>query len=155
MYQASLAPTYYHRWHSPVNGIIEDIYEIEGTYYYDQSQFEELYNHGASGPGESFLATVAHRKVVIIRAINKRIGKIALVFVGMMEVSSCVHTAQIGDRVKKGDEIGHFEFGGSTHAIIFQKKANLKFSEGLYQTDENGDLKSVKHKVHSFLAQVV
>jgi phosphatidylserine decarboxylase len=101
------------------------------------------------------LATVAHRKVLVIRADNKRIGKIALVFVGMMEVSSCVHTVKIGDRVRKGDEIGHFEFGGSTHAIIFQKKAKLKFSEGLYQADENGNLKSIKHNVHSFLAQLL
>lgn len=52
VYQASLAPTYYHRWHAPIDGIIEDIYQIEGTYYFDQSQFEELYDHGASGPGE-------------------------------------------------------------------------------------------------------
>jgi phosphatidylserine decarboxylase len=39
VYQAFLSALYYHRWHSPVDGVIEDIYAIDGTYYLDQSQF--------------------------------------------------------------------------------------------------------------------
>ena len=39
VYQAFLSALYYHRWHSPVNGVIEDIYAIDGTYYLDQSEF--------------------------------------------------------------------------------------------------------------------
>jgi len=35
--------------------------------------------------------------------------------------------------VKKGQQIGYFMFGGSSHAIVFEKKANLKFkTDGLY-----------------------
>lgn len=39
VYQAFLSALNYHRWHSPVDGMIEDIYNIEGTYLFDQSQF--------------------------------------------------------------------------------------------------------------------
>lgn len=39
IYQAFLSALFYHRWHSPVDGVIEDVYGIDGTYYLDQSQF--------------------------------------------------------------------------------------------------------------------
>jgi phosphatidylserine decarboxylase len=39
VYQAFLSALFYHRWHAPVSGVIEDIYAIPGTYYLDQSQF--------------------------------------------------------------------------------------------------------------------
>lgn len=39
VYQAFLSALFYHRWHAPVSGVIEDIYGIDGTYYLDQSQF--------------------------------------------------------------------------------------------------------------------
>lgn len=39
IYQAFLGALDYHRWHSPVSGTIETIYQIPGTYYLDQSQF--------------------------------------------------------------------------------------------------------------------
>jgi phosphatidylserine decarboxylase len=63
--------------------------------------------------------------VVVINADNKHIGKIAIIYIGMAEVSSCVTTVNIGDHVTKGQEIGHFEFGGSSHTVIFEKKAKL------------------------------
>jgi phosphatidylserine decarboxylase len=84
----------------------------------DQSQFIP-YDEGSPNNSESFLSSVAARKVVVIKAANPHIGKIAIIYIGMAEVSSCVTTVKIGDPVHKGDEIGHFEFGGSSHAIIF------------------------------------
>lgn len=154
VYQAFLSALFYHRWHSPVDGVIEDIYEIPGTYYLDQSQFIP-YDEGSPNNSESFLSAVAARKVVVTNASNPRIGKIAIIFIGMAEVSSCVTTVNIGDQVAKGQEIGHFEFGGSSHAIIFEKKANLRFSSNLYEKDKNGELQGVRQDLHSFLAELV
>jgi phosphatidylserine decarboxylase len=48
------------------------------------------------------LTALAVRKVIIIRSNNKKIGKVAIIFVGMAEVSSCVSIVKIGDKVKKG-----------------------------------------------------
>jgi phosphatidylserine decarboxylase len=131
VYQAFLSALYYHRWHSPLDGTIEDIYSIPGTYYLDQSQYIPYYE-GSPNNSESFLSAVAARKVVVINAANHHIGKIAIIYIGMAEVSSCVTTVNVGDTVKKGQEIGHFEFGGSSHAIIFEKKAKLKFAKDFY-----------------------
>ncbi len=99
----------------------------------DQSQFIP-YDQGSPNDSESFLTAVAARKVILIKADNPKIGKVAIIYVGMAEVSSCVNTVKIGDKVKKGDQLGYFMFGGSSHAIIFEKKVKLVFKEesGLY-----------------------
>ncbi|KAK0611468.1 hypothetical protein B0T14DRAFT_530446 [Immersiella caudata] len=45
----------------------------------------------------------------------------AFIGVGMDEVSTCEITVKEGQRVKKGDEIGMFHFGGSSHCLMFRK----------------------------------
>ncbi len=101
VYQAYLSAASYHRWHAPVEGVIADIYLIPGTYYLNQSQF---FSFDPDTPfySEPYLSAVSTRKVVVIEAANKSIGKIAIVYIGMGEVSSCVTTVEIGDKVKQG-----------------------------------------------------
>jgi len=45
----------------------------------------------------------------------------------MAEVSTCEVTVEKGDTVKKGDQLGMFHFGGSTHALLFRKGVNVIF----------------------------
>ena len=151
VYQAFLSALFYHRWHAPVDGVIEDIYAIPGSYYLDQSQFIP-YDEGSPNNSESFLSAVAARKVVVINSKNKHIGKVAIIYIGMAECSSCVSTVNVGEEVRKGQEIGHFEFGGSSHTMIFEKKANLLFNTVLYSKNSNGEVEGVKQNLSSFLA---
>lgn len=51
----------------------------------------------------------------------------AFVAVGMAEVSSCEITVRVGDNVKRGDQLGMFHFGGSTHCLVFQPSVSLNF----------------------------
>lgn len=69
IYQAFLSALYYHRWNSPVDGYVEDIYNIDGTYYLDQSQFIP-YDEGSPNNSESFLSAVAARQVFVIKSDN-------------------------------------------------------------------------------------
>ena len=48
-------------------------------------------------------------------------------------------------------------FGGSSHAIIFEKKAKLHFKkDALYEYNEyKKEFQSVKQNIHSYLAHVV
>jgi phosphatidylserine decarboxylase len=55
----------------------------------------------------------------VIKANNTKIGRIAIVFIGMAEVSSCVAKVKIGEKVLKGQQLGYFMFGGSSHAVVF------------------------------------
>jgi phosphatidylserine decarboxylase len=102
------------------------------------------------------LSAVAARMVIVIKAKNPKIGRIAIVFIGMAEVSSCVATVKIGQLVKKGEQLGYFMFGGSTHAMIFQKKTKLNFKkDGFYfWNPEIQDFDSIKQNLHSYLAHV-
>lgn len=44
----------------------------------------------------------------------------AFAAVGMSDVSSCVIDVEPGQHVAKGQETGYFQFGGSTHCLVFR-----------------------------------
>ncbi len=48
----------------------------------------------------------------------------------MSEVSSCLFAPDIapGHHLAKGEELGHFRFGGSTHCLVFRPGAIGEFS---------------------------
>jgi phosphatidylserine decarboxylase len=125
VYQAYLSPLSYHRWHSPVSGTIAKTYVKDGTY------FAEASSHGfdPAGPNDSqsYITEVATRALMFIEADNPDIGLMCVLAVGMAEVSSCEITAYQGQRVRKGDQIGMFHFGGSTHCLIFRAGVKLEF----------------------------
>lgn len=134
VYQAFLSALSYHRWHSPVNGTIVKAYVINGSYYLEnlqQSFFNRKDGADPSAPNNSqaFLTAVATRAVIFIKADNPAIGLMCVMPVGMAEVSSCEISVKAGDKVKKGDQLGMFHFGGSTHCLIFQPGVNLTFTQ--------------------------
>jgi phosphatidylserine decarboxylase len=115
VYQAYLSAYNYHRWHAPVSGTISKAYLIDGTYYSDAES--EGIDPGGLNDSQGYTTAVAARAVIIIDCDDPAIG---CVFVGMAEVSSCVIEALPGQRVEKGDEIGYFQYGGSTYCLIFE-----------------------------------
>ena len=132
VYQAFLSALSYHRWHSPVNGRIVKTEIVNGTYYLE-NLYQGFYNPDgpdSSAPNNSqpFLTAVATRALIFIEADNPAIGLMCVIPVGMAEVSSCQITVKAGDIVKKGDELGMFHFGGSTHCLIFRPGVNLDFT---------------------------
>ncbi len=48
----------------------------------------------------------------------------------MSEVSSCLIDSKVtpGHHVGKGEELGHFQFGGSTHCLVFRPGAIAEFT---------------------------
>jgi len=117
VYQAFLSPTSYHRWHSPVNGQVVKAYVVNGTYYSKAPSFG--LNDTINEDSQSYLAEVAARAIILIESDNSDIGLVGIVLIGMAEVSSCEITVKEGDMVKKGDQLGMFHFGGSTHCLLF------------------------------------
>ena len=119
VYQAFLSATNYHRWHSPVAGTIVQAFVVEGTYYSEADSLGS--DAGEPTHSQAYLAHVAARAVFLIEADNPAIGLVGFVPVGMSEVSSCLIHPSIdpGHHVAKGEELGHFQFGGSTHCLIF------------------------------------
>ena len=70
---------------------------------------------------EPYLGHVATRCVFVVK--NPDIGYIGMVFIGMTEISSCTVARSKGDQLKKGDELGVFQFGGSSAILVIQKEA--------------------------------
>ncbi|KIJ34058.1 hypothetical protein M422DRAFT_35236 [Sphaerobolus stellatus SS14] len=58
---------------------------------------------------------------------NPILGLVAVLPIGMAQVSSVVLQAKAGD-VIKGDQISYFQFGGSDVVSIVQKDANVRFT---------------------------
>jgi phosphatidylserine decarboxylase len=138
IYQAFLSALSYHRWHAPVSGRIVKAYTINGTYYSEPLYIDlvnernhSYYNgHNLYGgqniiAAQSYLTSMATRAVIFIEADNPAIGTMAFIGVGMAEVSTCDITVKEGDRVTKGDQIGMFHYGGSTHCLLFRDGVNV------------------------------
>ncbi|MBU2555691.1 MAG: phosphatidylserine decarboxylase family protein [Bacteroidetes bacterium] len=125
VYQAFLSALSYHRWHSPVSGKILKTTVIDGTYYAENLAM----GYDPAGPNESqgYITEVATRALVFIEADNPDIGLMCVMYVGMAEVSTCDVTVYEGQHVNKGDELGMFHFGGSTHCLIFRPGVELEF----------------------------
>nr|WP_315028671.1 phosphatidylserine decarboxylase family protein [uncultured Chryseobacterium sp.] len=125
VYQAFLCAKTYHRWNSPVDGTIVAVQNVPGTYYAEAP----IEGYDPSGPNDSqgYITELAARALIFIRSDNDKIGLMCFVAVGMAEVSSCEITVKEGQHVKKGDPIGTFHFGGSTHCLIFRPGVNIDF----------------------------
>ncbi|KAI9767157.1 MAG: hypothetical protein M1835_007084 [Candelina submexicana] len=147
VYQAYLSAISYHRWHSPVSGIIAKAYVQPGTYYSEAPSqgFSYGYHHcephaSAANNSQAYLTEVATRALIFIEADNPAIGLMCFIGVGMAEVSTCDIRVCEGQRVKKGDQLGMFHYGGSTHCLVFRPEVNIRFDThgleiGLQQTE--------------------
>lgn len=144
VYQGFLSALNYHRWHSPVAGTIVRAYVQPGTYFSEaDSEGAEAVEASAS---QGYLAHVAARAIILIQADNPAIGLMAVVAVGMVEVSSCVIGDDIvaGHHVDKGDELGWFQFGGSTECLVFRPGAVEEFSLAALPQPSDADASIVK-----------
>lgn len=125
VYQAFLSAYNYHRWHAPVAGTVVETYHIPGTYYAEAPS--EGIDPAGPNNSQGFLTAVATRAVIVIDTGVKGLGRVAGLFVGMAEVSSCQVTVRPGQVLRKGDELGYFQFGGSTHCLVFEPGVALEF----------------------------
>ncbi len=125
LYQAFLSADNYHRWHAPIRGTIRAAYNLDGTYYSDT----EYGGYDPAGPNDSqgYITAVAARAVIVIQSVDPAVGLVACVFVGMAEISSNMVGVAVGQHVEKGDQLGYFQYGGSTHCVIFQPGVIQRF----------------------------
>ena len=56
------------------------------------------------------------------------IGLVAVLPIGMCQVSSVVMTAEVGKILRKGEEFAYFQFGGSDHIMLFEAACNVNIT---------------------------
>lgn len=104
-----LAPQDYHRFHIPVDGIMDEPKLIEGEYY--------TVNPMAI---RSALDVYGENVRIIVPIDSVAHGRVMVICVGAMMVGSTVITRKAGDKVKRAEELGYFKFGGSTLLLLFE-----------------------------------
>ena len=117
-----LSPQDYHRYHSPVAGTIEWYNQIPGEYY----QVDPL----CLRSDVDILTSNARCALVID---SKEFGKVLFVAIGATNVGTVEihpHFRQAGTRIEKGDEVGLFQFGGSSIIVAFEH-VRIQFDEDL------------------------
>lgn len=142
LYQGFLSATHYHRWRAPLDGKLVRSWVQPGTYFAQRPGQGEDAGTWEGTESQPYLGHVAARAVFIFE--HGKCGYVALICIGMVEVSTCFidPTFRVGDgaapvSITRDTEIGHFEFGGSTHMLIFQKNK---------VTLEKWALQAVKHR---------
>jgi phosphatidylserine decarboxylase len=120
-----LAPYDYHRFHFPVSGTAPETQSIGGRYY-------------PVNPLALVLKPdlFVHNKRAVTFFNTELFGKIAYIEVSGFAVGRLIQTYQPGP-VKRGQEKGYFQFGGSTLVLLFEPDVIL-FDDDLIQHTADG-----------------
>jgi len=116
----------YHRYHFPMSGTIKEVRIVQGINpsggIINWNANEKRYEFNPSSVNWQMLET---RGCVILE--TKDYGLVALLPIGMAAVGSVnfEQNIKVGQKVKKGDMLGYFLFGGSDFIMIFQDKVSL------------------------------
>ncbi len=104
----------YHRYHAPVGGIVKEARKIPGRVTMDVVRRPDGSFDAVDGTGYQF---TQDRGLVVL---DSPLGLVAVLPIGMAQVSSVNLTAQEGSTLVKGEEFGYFAFGGSDIVTLFQ-----------------------------------
>ena len=129
-----LGPTDYHRQHAPVAGKVLEARVIQGQVYLEVEAKAVDKNPGEhalklkrnfdskDNLGYQFAQT---RGLIVLDTL---IGLVAILPIGMCQVSSVIITAEVGVTLRKGEEISYFQFGGSDIIMLFEASSNVSFT---------------------------
>nr|WP_321357863.1 phosphatidylserine decarboxylase [uncultured Draconibacterium sp.] len=120
-YHAFLGPNDYHRFHAPVRGTVLESRAVQEKVYLNvvikkDGTFDAP---DESEDGYEFSQT---RGILIL---DSPVGLVAVIPIGMAQVSSVNMTAVEGAYLNKGDEFGYFLFGGSDIILLFEAQSDV------------------------------
>ncbi|OAP57741.1 hypothetical protein AYL99_08479 [Fonsecaea erecta] len=135
VYQAFLSANSYHRFHVPVSGqIVDEPVLVAGTYYseppvtgFSPDDDPAVPDPGADKASQGYTSAVATRAVVFMKPTTRRSASWPL-FSWACEVSSAEITMPPKKHFEKGEQLGMFHFGGSTHCLCFRPGVDPQFN---------------------------
>ena len=137
-----LSPADYHRQHAPIGGKVIEARVIPGQVYLEVVAVEDPsvdnaarkklvpkrkmqgYNDAYDAPDNAGYQFAQARGLIIMETA---IGLVAIVPIGMCQVSSVIMTAEVGVTLRKGEEVSYFQFGGSDIILVFEAASNVSF----------------------------
>lgn len=116
-----LGPYSYHRFHTPVAGVVKECYPLTGEVYLKVSlgggQFQAA---DSSDDGYEFQQARGILTIDTSSSPYGNVGIVAVIPVGMCQVSGVNMTHEVGRTCEKGEEFGYFTFGGSDIIVLTQ-----------------------------------
>ncbi|RIA83558.1 phosphatidylserine decarboxylase-related protein [Glomus cerebriforme] len=158
---AFLGPYDYHRQHAPVSGKVLEAKVIPGQAYLEVTVQQDpngklrlkpirrmrKMNAGnvtelnaPNSPGYQFCQA---RGLIVI---DSPIGKVAVLPIGMAQVSSVVLSTHENATVYKGEEISYFQFGGSDIVLVFQAQSKVNILANESKHYRVGEQIAISHK---------
>jgi len=104
----------YHWFHTPVGGVVREVRKIPGKVTMDVIEKPDGSLDIVDGTGYQF---TQDRGLIVI---DSPLGLVAVLPIGMAQVSSVNLTAEAGAVLAKGEEFGFFAFGGSDIVTLFE-----------------------------------
>ena len=104
----------YHRFHVPVGGVVKEVRKIPGRVTLDVIKKPDGTLDVVDGTGYQF---TQDRGLIVL---DSPVGLVAVLPIGMAQVSSVTLTAEVGAELSKGQEFGFFMFGGSDIVMVFE-----------------------------------
>jgi phosphatidylserine decarboxylase len=133
VFQTYLNPYNFHRWWVPVNGeILFDPISVPGAYF-NKLVLPDF--GGATTASLPYLAQVNARGLIVFK--TEDYGHVCAIPLGMSEVSTIAFDPAMkgGATVCKGEEMGMFNYGGSSFAVIYEKLPGKE----LFFVDDKGN----------------
>ncbi len=109
----------YHRFRAPVRGTVLECRKIRGEVYLGVQITHELRLEVTDETGYQF----SQQRGLIV--FDSPIGLVAVLPMGMAQVSSVNMTAVEGSYLNKGEEFGYFLFGGSDMILLFEADSGV------------------------------
>jgi phosphatidylserine decarboxylase len=129
--------TDYHHFHAPVNGIVISIGEYQGSYNYDFFDYDANNPYAPQPPGDNagwYRELNKHKRLVWIIK-TEEMGLVAMIAIGFFGVGSITSEVRPMQKLKKGDYMGHFGYGGSSILLAFEPEQDIKFLENIHNAD--------------------
>lgn len=126
-----LHATNYHRFHSPVSGRVMEVRKIPGDVKLNVIRNSEHTLEAVPGTGFQF---TQDRGITLIDGVH---GAVAVIPVGMAQISSVNFSVAEGVNITKGEELGYFQFGGSDIIVLFETPPQMNLLD--QQTVKQGE----------------
>jgi phosphatidylserine decarboxylase len=156
--QSFLSGADYHRWHAPYGGRVVDSRVIGGLLF---SELEAAGDDPTAGTySQGYGASVNTRGLVVIEHGDLEggtfragpLGKVAVLPVGITEISSITITVDKGQVLEKGNQLGWFSYGGSSLCLVFQNR-DITFVDAYGWDIDAGSLLRVNDQVGTYQAR--
>ncbi|RWA06150.1 hypothetical protein EKO27_g8962 [Xylaria grammica] len=137
-----LGPADYHRLHAPVGGKVLEAKVIKGQVYLEVEAENGALNpirkiqpvlrkplphdpYKIEAPDSAGYQFCQMRGLFVLETA---IGLVAVLPIGMAQVSSVVPTAEVGRTLFKGEELAYFQFGGSDIVVVFETGSGVEIT---------------------------